>query len=651
MFLRLLAIAAAFSTVHTAAVAYACGCFSPPVPTPTDLDFSVNQESEQIIFEVGESTVTAHVLIRYQGDAKRFAWIVPVPNAPELALSEEFAFALLDENTRPLVGVNQESLCPDAEFRCEYHPSCPVPRDPNPPSFPGGGGFADAAAAPRDSGQSSAPPPPPVEVIDRATIGSYETITFAAGDAAAAVTWLQEEGFIVNQTTAPFMQPYSDAGMVFVAAKLLPGAGLDQIKPLRMTYQGTTPMVPLRLTAVGTQPELTVTSYIYADQFFSPVGHPLVAPRSFAISADPEGRTNYPMALSRAIDEAGGDAFVIEFASNPPRLTDNSGCCNSGGDFCGIGGDGACQCPMSDFDAVDCEDEAPGATLFNRLADEYAQVTRLTTRLNAEEMTFDPMFAADPAVQLQARLSITGTRRSLDSCREEIANADKPRYEEIRLQQWCATTYCGHGRCVATDSGAGCECDPNYVARAFTNLDGQPSITCVPDEYPVDFSAGGIELPDVCEDYDCGSGTCVNLGGFPSCSCAAGNAGALTAGGEAACRATMLATDDAGARDYSDGIDDIEVCWPTPPSCGERGWLVRNESVRRRGVACGYNEPVDDAFTVPPAPSCADVVGGGSGGGVSGGSGGTDDCSAGGVPVGSLGLILVALVGLRRRLC
>ena len=70
-------------------LAEACGCFSPPVPDPVAGDeFAVNQEAEQIIFEVpGDGTVTAHVLIRYQGKPSSFTWIVPVPSVPELALS------------------------------------------------------------------------------------------------------------------------------------------------------------------------------------------------------------------------------------------------------------------------------------------------------------------------------------------------------------------------------------------------------------------------------------------------------------------------------------------------------------------------------------------------------------------------------------
>jgi len=66
--------------------AEACGCLAPPDPVALDTNnFAVNQQAEQIIFEVGEETVSAHVQIRYAGDPEQFAWIVAVPNVPELA--------------------------------------------------------------------------------------------------------------------------------------------------------------------------------------------------------------------------------------------------------------------------------------------------------------------------------------------------------------------------------------------------------------------------------------------------------------------------------------------------------------------------------------------------------------------------------------
>src|SRR5262245_37275560 len=75
-------------------VAQACGCLSPPAVT--EGSFAVNQSAEQIIFETEPGWVTAHVLIKYAGDPAQFAWIVPVPEVPELGISPVTAFGILD---------------------------------------------------------------------------------------------------------------------------------------------------------------------------------------------------------------------------------------------------------------------------------------------------------------------------------------------------------------------------------------------------------------------------------------------------------------------------------------------------------------------------------------------------------------------------
>ncbi|MEM9072518.1 MAG: DUF2330 domain-containing protein [Myxococcota bacterium] len=648
MFTRLLGVGALIATTHsllTPSAALACGCFSPPVPPPDSSNYAVNQQAEQIVFEVNEEdgTVTAHVLILYQGDPESFAWLLPAPNAPELGLSEDFTFALLDELTRPQVSVRQNNVCPSPEFRCEYRDECPRPdfmRDDSPSP----GGFADAGAA-ADSGFGDAGGgAPPVEVISRETIGAYDTIVFSAGDTAAAVEWLQAEGFIVNETTAPFMQPYADEGMVFVAARLVPGADLDQIRPLKMTYEGLTPMIPLRITAVGTEPELAVTAYIYGDENYLPMGdHEVLNGSLLNVSDDGTGRTNYPSALSRAIDEAGGDAFIVEYAGEPVRFFPQGGCCGGGFDACGIGGNDRCECPGDEFDATDCEAELPGFELLSDLADRHPRMTRITTRLSAHEMTFDPMF--EPGPRASSRLAIQGTRTSIDACRDAIADDEgEATADELADRQLCATTYCGEGECVITSSGPGCLCNEGFVARAFTDLDGSRNVTCIPAEHPVDLSAGGLEIKSSCDDTDCGAGSCIDHAGFPTCACDADHA-AVADTPNPTCLPIALRTGDVGGGgDYSAGLAGIDICWPEPPSCGPNGWLVRRTGTARQGVACGWNEPTEDELRPLPPLDCG-FTGTGSL------RGGGEACSAGGAESSAPFLLAVGgvLAWIRRR--
>ena len=611
--------AAAVSSVDVPTAA-ACGCLSPPIPAIDEDEFAVNQQSEQIIFEVhGDGFITAHVLIRYAGRPENFAWIVPAPTVPDFEIGSDAAFGLLDSLTKPQVNVTQESVCPDHEYVCRQHtlPNCRRSRG----GFFGG---ADSASAPTGDFSFNGAPngsrnntnnamSQPVEVLKREQVGDYETIVFNADEAMLAIEWLNENGFIVNDTMTPYMQPYLDAGMVFVASRLVAGATAEQIKPLKMRYQAEMPMIPLQLTAVAAEPHLTVTSYILGEDYFVPSGHPLVDVDAQDITVDSTLRHNYPMVLSRLIDESGGDAFVVEFAGPLPEQRQGDDCCSSGFDTCGVQFDGICQCPLADFDRDDCAAELDelqdGIDLLDELRVAHPNLTRLTTRLSPEEMTFDPMFrvASDDAPLPTGALQLDGRRPHLNNCVTDVI--DEEEYQRAELLTACATTYCGEGECTVTSLGqAACMCNDGFTARQFTELDGEPSVTCVPEVGTVDLAAGGLDLPTACKPSTCGDATCVDVGGFATCDCGADAAAWANAGDTIpVCGEVAARSGDAGARNYAAVLEGVEVCSPQPPQCGEWGWLVENTSVQRRGVSCESSKPDPSQFDVPKKPKCRDL--------------------------------------------
>jgi hypothetical protein len=586
--------------------AEACGCLSPPAVT--EGDFAVNQEAEQIIFEVEPGWVTAHVLIKYAGDPDKFAWIVPVPEVPELGISSTTAFSILDQQTAADVTVETEDVCPISDWVCAYHaqPYCPS-------LFGGyedqaGYGLADAGASADALGS-----PPPVTVIDQQVVGDYDTVTFRANEAAAATQWLRDNGFVVNQTTSIYMESYVQQNMVFVAAKLVPGAGAKAIRPLKLRYRAAYPMVPLILTAVAAQPHLTVTSYVFANEAFRPLGHPVATMDEARIARDTKGRMNYPMSLSRTIDEAGGDAFVIEYRGQPqlPVIGNGAMCCGYTYDVCNAGNDSQCQCPGDEFDAQDCESEpdlVAGFDLLTSLATKYSTVTRITTRVSPEEMTFDPQFEPDDNVPMFGRLTLRGRQASLTNCSGAVIDHDK--YVELDAKQSCAATYCGvGGRCVVTTSGPACQCNAGYVAQRYTDLDSVDSVTCVPRTPPVDLRANGEQLPDACTPGLCGAGTCIDRNGVAVCECAFNAAAAPGNGTAPTCETIIFDSSSAGAEDFSDGMRDLEVCAPAPPTCWEGGWLEKRTSPRP-GVACGpMADPPQSLRTPGPKPTCGGAFG------------------------------------------
>src|SRR6185503_2904733 len=151
---------------------------------------------------------------------------------------------------------------------------------------------------------------------------------------------------------------------------------------------------------------------------------------------------------------------------------------------------------------------------------------------------------------LYGPLYIQGSQASLGQCAGAVI--DKEAFIKADASQSCASTYCGQGgTCVVTNAGAACKCDTNFVAQRFTDLDGVPSVTCVPKKPPVDLRAEGEQLPDACVGQSCGAGTCLDRNGVAVCECNAG-AGAAIGGSLPRCESIVFDTQTRGAEDYSE---------------------------------------------------------------------------------------------------
>ena len=103
----------------------------------------------------------------------------------------------------------------------------------------------------------------------------------------------------------------------FVALKLLNGVGVRSIQPIVLTFRGTEACVPLRLTAIAANPDMPVLVWVLSRQ----------AGRAARLLRDQDRRGAHRLAgrrdrttsartglVSQAANEAGGNAFVTEYA-------------------------------------------------------------------------------------------------------------------------------------------------------------------------------------------------------------------------------------------------------------------------------------------------------------------------------------------------
>ncbi len=284
------------TTLLAPSPAHACGGFF------CNRDAPVDQSGETIVFEVDEveEKVTMHVQVDYQGPSEDFAWVVPVKGVPDLFRSHDALFTALDNLTLPYFGLRYDnSDCENGSYLYDYdvaYSSSSWAVDSGAPSAGGGG----------------------VTVLATNTVASYETVTLSAEDSTVLVEWLQDNAFDVPDTMADALAPYVAGGMNFVAIKLQKDADTGNLAPLGMRYEGTVPAVPLTLTAVAATDDMPMTVYLLGEARGVPLNYLHVGINPLAIDYWSNGN-NLDDVINRAADEAGGQAFATEAASELTR--------------------------------------------------------------------------------------------------------------------------------------------------------------------------------------------------------------------------------------------------------------------------------------------------------------------------------------------
>jgi len=113
-----------------------------------------------------------------------------------------------------------------------------------------------------------------VEVLERKTVGVFETVTVASKVPTALDAWLRENGYAVATNAAPVIAAYVKEGWVFVAARLRraqTGAETNASPALSFVFPTKTPVYPMRLTGVDNGP-VSLELYVFGPSQASAPG-------------------------------------------------------------------------------------------------------------------------------------------------------------------------------------------------------------------------------------------------------------------------------------------------------------------------------------------------------------------------------------------
>lgn len=223
--------------------AQACGgCFVPPTATTV-------VTAHRMALSISPDQSVLWDQIQYAGAPEDFSWVLPVKAGARIETASDAWFEALDAATSVTVQAPPEG--------CAFNSS----------SGGFGCGSDDSAALSAAEGGFGARG---VTVLHKGTVGPYETVTLRAEDPNALQAWLDDNGYAVPEGIQPTIDAYVEEEFDFIALRLQPGAGVQQMQPVRVISPGMDASLPLRMVAAGVGANVALTLFVIGEGRYQP---------------------------------------------------------------------------------------------------------------------------------------------------------------------------------------------------------------------------------------------------------------------------------------------------------------------------------------------------------------------------------------------
>jgi hypothetical protein len=375
-----LSLAALVVAVTDAGDASACGgCF-------VQQSESTQVSGHRMILSVSPDHTTLWDQIEYAGNPSSFAWVLPVKGIVDVGLSSDALFQTLEAYTTVTISSPSVS-CPQ--------PSC---------------GFASTGTGGGDEFGSGGGGGGGVEVVAHSVVGPYETVQLASTDPGALTTWLTDHGYNIPSDVVPIIDSYVNDGFNFLALKLVPGEGIESMKPVRVTTPGASPVLPLKMVAAGTGAVTPISLWIFAEGRYEPTNFPsfTIDPSQIVWNWDTQS-SNYSELRQAGFDALQGFGWLTESAQQMSEYTFDALIDTAQYDPIGSGygddaGEGATEAAQADVN-----------TLIGSISSLY--VTRLHAELRRNALGQDLLVgASSDQSMVPTYIEVTQTEGTVPAC-------------------------------------------------------------------------------------------------------------------------------------------------------------------------------------------------------------------------------------------
>lgn len=263
---------------------------------------SVAATGHRVVISVSKTQTVLWDQLKFTGDPADFAWVYP---AKPGAVVE----AATDAWTESVDAVTTKRI-----------------QSPTVECFTGGGdssgsgcgcGSAGADRAGGNFDQAGGDQNTDVTVVHSGTTGPYDTVTIKSDVPGAIGKWLTDNGYNVPAEVSPILDEYAAAGFDFIALRLTPDKGVDQMKPVRVVTPGPTMTFPMKMLSAGAADKVALDVMVLSEGRVQVDGFANTEVDTSLLSWDFEADTsNYASLRDAELAKDGGAVFLTTYALN-----------------------------------------------------------------------------------------------------------------------------------------------------------------------------------------------------------------------------------------------------------------------------------------------------------------------------------------------
>jgi hypothetical protein len=326
---------------------------------------------------------TMIIQVKYSGNVRDFAWVIPLPSLPEensIQVEGDSIFTLLHERTQPKVyRVNSSNY-----------------------GWGGGGKLGN------DSGGLEEIPSAQVQVWHNLAVGPYQVEVISGTSTQALRDWLNNHGYNYSPAADAVLDFYIQKSWYFMATKIMveSQANINNstfqagLPGLKVTFPTDKPVFPLRISEISSAKENEIQIYVAAYHRMISDSYNTYAMdqnevesliREQIESSKSDGNTGTACACPKVVDPVGSNSSDYDYESIFRQKLSQAGTQTFILEYASYG--------WTSWDY----DQDPTGGIFDGFFNPYFPeessfwITRFRTILTPEEMTNDVTFIPDPA--------------------------------------------------------------------------------------------------------------------------------------------------------------------------------------------------------------------------------------------------------------